>query len=160
MNPRMNYSREGLLNTMHWEGCELEAYPDPGTKDDPIKKGFPWTIGYGHTKGVYPGMKCTQAQAEAWLREDIKWAQDTVNDMVNVSLDQSQFDALVDFVFNVGRPQFATSTLLRKLNQGLYSEIDAELRKWVFANGKKLGGLIARREKGTEMFDDEPPTSA
>lgn len=141
------------------ESCELMAYPDPGTKNDPVKKGIPWTIGYGHTKGVMPGDTCTESQAIQWLHEDAEEAEKAVNELVKVPLSQNQFDALVDFVFNVGKGNFASSTLLRKLNAKLYSEIDAELLRWNKANGKVLGGLVKRRNLEASMFDDEEPDS-
>ena len=157
--PPMKMSDAGLELTMSSEGCEYVAYPDPATKDDPVKKGKPWTIGYGHTKGVYEGMTCTHEQAVAWLKEDIKWAEATVNELVDVPLTQGQFDALVDFTFNVGRGNLAKSELLAKLNEGRYDEIDDELREWNLANGRVMKGLVTRRERAADMFDDEPPTS-
>lgn len=135
------------------EGVELKAYPDPGTG------GKPWTIGYGHTRGVNQGDVCTPKQALAWLREDVKDAVSAVNRLVNVKLTQGQFDALVDFVYNLGETTFQKSTLLKKLNDGKYSEIDDELKRWIRANGRVLGGLVTRRDREANLFDDEPPTA-
>lgn len=161
MNEELQYSEQGLRLTKDSEGLELVAYPDPGTKNhpDPIERGKPWTIGYGHTKGVYPGMTCTEAQADAWLREDVKWAERAVKDLVEVRLSQGQYDALVDFVFNVGRKAFLNSELLQKLNQGRYSEVDAELAEWIFSGGKVFQGLVTRRARAAQLFDDEEPDS-
>jgi lysozyme len=155
------YSKNGISLTKQSESCELEAYPDPGTKDDPdpLKRGIPWTIGYGHTKGVYTGMTCTPEQAEDWLVEDIASSIKTVNDLVKVELSQNQFDALVDFAFNVGRGNFLKSELLQKLNEGRYSEVDDELKEWNLAGGKVMGGLVKRRQREADLFDDEEPDS-
>lgn len=147
-------SDEGLKVTTTSEGCKLTAYPDPGTGAEP------WTIGYGHTKGVMPGMTCTQEQAIAWLKQDVSWAEQAVSQLVTVPLTQGQFDALVDFVFNTGTTNFRKSTLLQKLNAGHYEEVDSELLKWVFAGGRKLPGLQARREKEASEFDDSAPDVA
>lgn len=161
MSLGMTYSEKGLKRTQEFESCSLVAYPDPATKNDPdpLKRGKPWTIGWGHTKGVYPGMTCTQEQADLWLLEDLSFAIRTVNELVKVPLTQNQFDVLVDFVFNVGRANFIKSELLEKLNKGGYSEVDAELLEWIYANGKVMKGLIRRREAGAAAFEDEEPDS-
>ena len=125
------------------EGLRLKAYPDPQSG------GKPWTIGYGHTKGVKKGDICTKDMADTWLREDIKWAEDAVNQLAKVPLTQSQFDALVDFVFNIGRPRFALSTMLRKLNAKDYTGAAAEFARWTY---RALPGTLIRRDKEKEWF--------
>jgi len=135
MNPPMEYSKTGIAHTEHEEGCRLTAYPDQG--------GF--SIGYGH-RGVAEGSTCTQEQAEAWLLEDIQWASAEVNRMVKVSLTQGEFDALVDFVFNIGPVHFESSTLLKKLNAGDYQGAAAEFERWDKAGGQVVAGLLSRRK--------------
>lgn len=150
----MNYSRDGLHLTEVSEGIRLTAYPDPGTG------GAPWTIGYGHTHGVHPGDTCTQAQAEAWLMEDIAHANDVVNRLVKANLTQHQHDALVDFVFNAGEGNFASSTLLKDLNAGYMQLAANEFRRWDMAGGAHLAGLAHRRAAETELFlmpDEDHP---
>ena len=93
------------------------------------------TIGYGHV--VLPDEHFTtisEEEAEELLRKDIAIAEDAINRYVKVPLTQNRFDALVSFVFNVGVKAFKSSTLLKKLNQGLYDEIDEELAKWVYVS--------------------------
>ena len=110
MRTPMQYSKVGLALTERFEGCRREAYQDSGGV---------WTIGYGHTgPDVHEGMTCTDQQAMAWLILDTHEAQDAVNELVNIQLNQPEFDALVDFVYNVGREAFARSTMLRLLNGG------------------------------------------
>ena len=58
----MKTSYKGLTIIKDHEGLELEAYKCPAGV---------WTIGYGHTKGVKKGDKCSKADAESWLVEDI-----------------------------------------------------------------------------------------
>lgn len=49
------------------EGLRLVAYPDP------VSKGDPWTIGYGHTgPEVVPGLVWTEEEAERALLADIE----------------------------------------------------------------------------------------
>lgn len=67
-------------------------------------------------------------------------------------LTDNQFDALVSFTFNLGAGALQRSTLRRKLNRGDYYSIPSELKKWVWAGGKKLKGLIKRREEESNLF--------
>lgn len=129
-----------------FEGCVLTAYPDPATG------GAPWTIGYGHTKGVKEGDTCTKAQAVAWLKEDVQWALQEVHRDVKVTLTEGEVAALVDFVFNVGGTNFLHSTLLRKLNNGDFEGAAAEFEKWDMAAGKHMAGLLRRRHAEAETF--------
>lgn len=129
------------------EGYRAQAYPDPGTG------GKPWTIGYGHTAGVVQGMTCTQKDADIWLAQDIVGAEAVVHGHAGVELTQHQFDALVDFVFNVGAGNFTSSTLLSRLNQGDFAGADAEFKRWVKGGGHVLPGLVKRRELEAVWFN-------
>jgi lysozyme len=132
----MKYSKDGLHLTEQFEGCRLSAYQDSGGL---------WTIGYGHTAGVHPGMSCTQAQAEQWLAEDIAWAESQVNRLVRVALTQDEFDALVDFTFNCGVGNFIHSTLLALVNAGKMDQAAKEFERWDKAGGVVVAGLLRRR---------------
>lgn len=105
-----------------------------------------WTIGYGHTQGVKKGQKITKAQAESLLRGDLLKAEKYVNGL-KLNLTQGQFDALVDFAYNLGIGNLGTSTLLGKIRmKASDEEIQAQFRRWVYAGGKVLPGLVKRRE--------------
>lgn len=132
-----------------YEGYSDKAYPDPGTG------GSPWTIGYGHTRGVRPGDTCTKEQAEAWVHEDVADAVRAVQDYVRVPLSQGQFDALVSFVYNVGVHNFNTSTLLKKVNMGDFEGAAEEFPRWNRAGGHVLAGLTNRRENEAALFRSE-----
>jgi lysozyme len=140
----MQYSKQGLALTEQFEGCRLTAYPD--------QVGVP-TVGYGHTRGVRLGMTCTQEQAEAWLRDDIAICEQDVNTHVKVPLTQGEFDALVDFSFNLGCQSLNGSTLLRLLNAGDYHGAAAEFEKWSHAGGKVVAGLLRRRQAEVVEFN-------
>jgi len=75
-----------------------------------------------------------------------------VKDLVKVNLTQSQFDALVSFVFNGGRENFRTSTLLKLINGEKFDQVPAEFRKWVYSKGKHMQGLVNRREAEIKLF--------
>lgn len=147
LQPPMQYSQAGLRFTASFEGRRLVAYQD--------SVGV-WTIGDGHTKGVGPGLTCLDVQADAWLEEDTKEAQDAVNQGVDVPLTQEEFDALVDFVFNLGAEAFLGSTLLGLLNQGRYQEAAQQLDRWDHAGGQVVAGLLRRRQAETQEFLTPP----
>lgn len=125
-------------------GPALKAYIDTG--------GVP-TIGYGHTRNVKMGDTCTPEQALAWLQSDVYDAEDSIDRRVNAALNQNQYDALVDFVFNVGDHQFATSTLLKLINADRFELAALEFAKWKYDNGKVVDGLIKRRAREKELFE-------
>jgi GH24 family phage-related lysozyme (muramidase) len=139
----MDYSNDGISLTEQSEGCKLKAYSDVVGV---------WTIGYGHTKGVKQGDSCTQAQAEAWLREDIQDCVKAINRGLKVKVSQGQFDALVDFAFNLGFGALEKSTLWKKLNAGDFQGAAAEFPKWNKAGGKVVSGLTKRRLAEQKLF--------
>ncbi len=118
-----------------FEGCRLTAYRDSAGV---------WTIGYGHTRIAKKGLHITQRKADDLLREDLAGFEKYVNGL-GVCRTQGQFDALVDFAFNLGTGSLGGSTLLEKIRRGAdTAEIQAEFRRWVYAGGKKLDGLVRR----------------
>lgn len=146
MNDDLQYSKAGQLLTTQFEGCRLVAYQD--------SKGV-WTIGYGRALGVYAGMTCTQEQALAWLAQDMGWACSVVKRLVQVPLLQNEFDALVDFVFNVGSGNFAASTMLKLINQGNLGGAASEFERWDEAGGAVIAGLLRRRLAEEKEFEGE-----
>ena len=113
-----------------------------------------WTIGYGHTKGVYEGMTITQEQAEQMLLDELKEYESYVDDLVTVPLNQNQFDALVVWVYNLGPTNFRKSTLLKELNNGNYQAVPIEIKRWNKAGGQVLEGLIKRRKAEANLFSE------
>lgn len=139
----MKTSSRGIELIKRHEGLRLRAYLCPAGV---------WTIGYGHTGGVKSGDVITGARADVLLRDDLTWAEREVNAQ-GLNLVQNQFDALVSFVFNVGREQFIKSTLLRIAKANTNDpRIRAEFSRWVYAKGKVLPGLVARREEESTLY--------
>jgi lysozyme len=141
-------SEAGLALIKASEGLEICAYPDPGNRET----GEPWTIGYGHTRGVRPGDTCSEEQATAWLREDLGVTENAVRQLVDVPLSQGQFDALVSFAFNVGRSAFCNSTLLRLLNAGDDAGAADQFKRWNRGADGPLPGLVIRRAAERTLF--------
>jgi lysozyme len=141
---QFSYSDAGLALTKSFEGLRLQAYQDSG--------GI-WTVGYGHTgPELLAGMTISQADADMMLRADLSVAVGCVNRAVTEEISQNQFDALVDFCFNVGRKNFLLSSLLRKLNQGDFEGAAAQFLIWVNVAGKKSEGLVRRRTAEQSLF--------
>jgi lysozyme len=123
-----------------WEGLRLTAYKCPA--------GI-WTIGYGHTgPEVTEGTTCTMRAALDWLYADMSASVASA-----VALCPSlatgpvgRLAAIADFVFNLGSGRLRASTLRRRINNDEWDAVPGELRKWVYGGGRKLPGLILRRE--------------
>lgn len=125
-----------------------------------------WTTGWGHTKGVKKGDTKTLAECERDFDDDVTWAEAAVNSLVHVPLTQNQFDALVSFVFNIGRGTsqddphgpsgFMGSTLLRLLNTADYAGAAAQFKRWdkgrVKGELRVLNGLVLRRMDEKDLF--------
>lgn len=143
----MKTSENGLKFIKTWEGVKLIAYLDVIGK---------LTVGCGHLvrpeDNIKLGQKITQTQVDEFLRADIVSAENAVNELVKVELNQNQFDALVSFVFNLGRGNLAKSTLLKILNKGKYEYVPAQFGKWCFAGGRKINGLVKRRKAESDLF--------
>ena len=141
---KMNISKEGLALIKKFEGCELEAYRCPAGV---------WTIGFGTIKDVKEGDRITKDEANHLLEEEMIEYESYINDMVDVPLEQNQFDALCSWVFNLGSKNLSESTLLRVLNDGKYEEVPQQIKRWNKAGGKVLDGLIRRREAEALLFE-------
>ncbi|EBV8483668.1 lysozyme [Salmonella enterica subsp. enterica serovar Ago] len=125
------------------EGVKLAAYQDGGGV---------WTIGYGHTRGVKQGQVINHEQADEFLDSDLRQVESCISERVTAPLNQNQFDALVSFVFNVGRQAFSDSTLLKKLNEGNYRAAADQFTRWVYDNDQFVQGLHNRRVAERDLF--------
>jgi len=135
----------GLDLVKRSEGLRLEKYQDVAGK---------WTIGYGHLikKGEAFESPITEERATELLEQDLRLAESAVNELVSVPLNDNQYSALVDFVYNVGKGNFEASTLLKRLNAGKYSAAADEFLKWVYAGGRRIEGLARRRSAERALF--------
>lgn len=145
--PQRRCNAAGIAIIKQFEGLRLEAYRCP--------KGV-WTIGYGSTKGVKPGMKITEEEAEARLKVDLRDAEEAVSRMVRTRITDAQFSSLVSLVFNCGCDAIAKSTLIRKLNAQDFYGAWAEFPRWVHSGGQVLPGLIRRRAAEQALFKPKP----
>lgn len=134
----MRISKKGINLIKKFEGCRLTAYKCPA--------GI-WTIGYGHTEGVKQGQKITQEQADNYLIQDLKKYENHVKNIVNLPLNQNQFDALVSFCYNCGAGNLMTLVKGRNLGQ-----IAIAIPLYNKGGGVILKGLVKRRKAEQELF--------
>jgi lysozyme len=139
-------SQKGIELIKQFEGYSSKAYPDPATG------GAPWTIGYGTTKGVKPGMVITAQQAEKMLRDDVAKFESGVSSLITAPTTQGQFDAMVSLAYNIGLGNFGKSTLLKKHNSRCYTCAADQFRVWNRANGKVMNGLTKRRADERQVY--------
>lgn len=146
----MTTSQAGIDLIKNYEHFESTAYL--------AEAGGIYTIGYGHRDpSVTPGMVITEAQAEEFLRQDLRDAEAIVNANTNVPLTQNQFDALVSLTFNAGVIN-PNDSVWREINAGNFDQAMIEFGSWRSADlGDGLGkipraGLIARRNDEVELF--------
>ena len=139
----MKTSPKGIALIKEFEGLRLKAYKCPGGV---------WTIGYGHTVGVKPGMVISEAQAEEYLKVDLIAFERYLNGP-GLALNQNQFDALISFIYNVGTGNFSSSTLLRKVRANPQdNSIMDEFLRWVYSKGRVLSGLQRRRLAEMKLY--------
>ena len=144
----MSVSNKGVDLICEFEGKRLVAY------DDGVGV---WTIGFGTIKypsgnRVKKGDTCTLEQAKEYMRHDLIEFEHTVNSSVKVPLNQNQFDALVSLSYNIGSSAFKSSTLVKKLNTGDYQGAADQFNVWVNGGGKRMQGLVNRRDKEKLLF--------
>ncbi len=141
----MKFSAAGMELLKRSEGFRSRVYLDAA--------GLP-TIGYGH-RLLHPE-SCPdgidEPQAAEILAADVREAEEAVERLVKVPLSQGQFDALVDFCFNLGAGRLASSTLLTILNRGRYDDAAEQLLRWDHAGGEEIAALKARREAEAELW--------
>ncbi len=133
-----------------FEGLYLRPYLCPA--------GVP-TIGYGSTR--YPDGRAvrmsdppiTEAQAEAMLAHDLRTVRlPAVRRLCQGADTPGRLAALLDFAFNLGAGALAASTLRRRVNAGRWDAVPGELARWVMAGGRRLRGLVLRREAESRLI--------
>lgn len=158
---KLELSQEGLDLIKSFEGWESRSY------DDGV--GYQ-TIGYGHKltrrekrtgwiETDYGRVNwregITKEQGEEILLLDVKDAEHGVSNHVNVRLKQCEYDALVSWTFNLGSGALNSSTMLERLNNRDYESVPSEMKRWVYAGGNKLAGLVRRRKAEALLFQGE-----
>jgi lysozyme len=157
----MRMSEKGRQLLSQWEGVRARVYND--------SVGLP-TIGVGHLltaqerasgaiaiagQPVRYANGLTPVQVQQLLEQDLARFENAVSNCVTCELDQNQFDALVSLSFNIGPEAFRNSSLVKALNQGNYTDVPDEFRRWTNAGGVESRGLVNRRENEIKLWFGE-----
>ena len=135
----MKTSKKGIELIKQFEGCRFTAYRCPEGK---------LTIGYGHTAGVQEGQTITQAQAGAYLEEDLAKFEKLVERYdKKYAWSQNQFDALVSFAYNIGNIDQLTAKGSRTK-----AEIASAMLLYNKIDKRASAGLSLRRQKERALF--------
>lgn len=130
-------NQRGLELIGNAESCRTQPYMCPANV---------LTVGIGSTTNVKPGKTYTHEEIAAMWASDMKAAEKCVNLYANgKAMNDSQFSAVSSLTFNIGCGNLQTSTLARYANRHQWGEMCGQLNRWVYANGKKLNGLVKRR---------------
>lgn len=147
---RMKLNNSGYLLITEFEGFSAKPYL--------CSAKIP-TIGFGNT--YYPdGKRVTMLDKEVnkvQAFEMFKYIADkfasTVSKLVTSPLNQNQFNALVSLAYNIGTGNFASSTLLKKVNKNHNdTSIELEFKKWNKVNKKEVAGLTRRRLYESKVY--------
>lgn len=152
--PENRLNDEGVKMLVGFEAMILHPYRDVANIE---------TVCVGHVikpeDRVWLKDGVTRGECEAVLKRDIAPRERAVSEMVKVKLSQPQINALVSLVFNIGVEAFRTSSVLRELNWGRYSEAADHILDWRFAKVKQKDGtymkkpvLLGRREAEARLF--------
>lgn len=160
----MKVSSHGIALIREFEGFFSKAYKCPAGN---------WTIGYGSThyedgQAVKSGDVISQAYAEKLLQHDVAVIERQLIRALNadeIIVSQGQFDALVDFAYNLGASKLVNSTLWKKLKAKDYESAANEFLIWNkikvknIVNGQVVGfklvevkGLTKRRQSEQKLF--------
>ena len=150
----MTFTGSALALLKKLEGCRLDAYRD--------QAGI-WTIGYGETAHVSPGMSWTQEQADTIIAARAEEFANGVRALLHppVPLNDNEFSALVIFAYNVGLHALGGSTVLRHINGGIYSSVPTDLAQWDkihLPDGRLVvdAGLQKRRAAEVALWNSDP----
>lgn len=145
----MRTNDRGLRLIKKYEGLSLHPYRCPAN--------IP-TIGYGSCYGLngervtMNHRMITPTEADHLLRREVRHAERQVARSISVPLTVNQFSALTSFTFNVGGGAFHASTLRRKINRSEIESAASEFKRWRYAGGRVLPGLVKRRRAECRLF--------
>ena len=143
----MTTSNNGLNLIKKFEGLRTKAYQDAVGV---------WTIGYGHTNGVKPNQVISLAEADKFLKQDIKYVENALNSH-SFNLQQNQYDALVSLFYNIG-PGHLSDFLTLLQHDPNSDAVVKQIKKYVYAGGKILNGLVNRRNEEALLYKNSDHT--
>ncbi|QBR01716.1 lysozyme [Paraburkholderia pallida] len=149
-------SQQGIDFVADWEAFRAHLYDNDGAGG-----GGNTTIGFGHLVHMGPisgaaseapfHAGVTIAQARQLLLQDLRDPEHIVNKKIHVPLFQYEYDALVDFVYNL---RHHNDALLNLVNSGHYDRVPAKFMEYTWASGAQPSGLVKRRRSEGNLFRD------
>jgi lysozyme len=154
MKPRHQVSRAAIELIKRFEGYRRKAAQLPDGR---------WTIGYGHTLSARQGAEVSETDAEALLLYDLIAVAHTVSELAYAELTQNQFDALCAFAFSIGLPAFRSSDVLKRVNEGAFTQAAFALELWrkaEFEGERIVIDAMVRRRAAEKLLFLTPPGDA
>ncbi|CAN7294584.1 lysozyme [Phenylobacterium sp. LjRoot219] len=154
MPPRHQVSRAAITLIKRFEGYRRKAAQLPDGR---------WTIGYSHTLTARQGAEVSEADAEALLLYDMIGVAHTVSELVYADLTQNQFDALCAFAFSIGLAAFRGSEVLKRINEGAFTQAAFALELWRradFQGERIVVDALVRRRAAEKLLFLTPPNDA
>lgn len=150
LDPRPVYRMPADYNTNHTavqiikeeETLQLEAYELGGL----------WLIGYGHLMLEGEKDTITEAEAEAFLREDLRWCEEAIERYVGVPVTLNEFSAMVAFCYNVGSGKTRGSSIVKRVNREDRPGAANAFLLWNRMNGVVVKALANRRARERTLF--------
>ena len=144
-NTALRLSPEGLAFIKQCQGFSAEPYQD---------ECHLWVVGYGH---LIQGSEAfvtplSQPQADALLQLDIYACERVLAQEIAVPLNQIQYDALISLALSLGPETFASSAVVRYINQRQFAKA---LSVWLMEtelNGVRSNGLNRQRQAECALF--------
>ncbi|HFQ8925000.1 TPA: lysozyme [Citrobacter freundii] len=110
------------------------------------------TVCDGHTgPDITWGKRYSDKECDALTRKDMQRIAGLIDPHIKVATTETQRAAIYSFAYNVGATATINSTLLKKLNAKDCAGACSELKRWVYAGGKKWKGLMNRRDVEYEV---------
>jgi lysozyme len=166
----MKTSKTGITLIQHYEGLHDGDKKKPLLQPQMDYTGI-WTVGWGHAltdkvtgkflKGIkdyskvekqYPEfLNLTEEQAEELLKKDLQSREIEISRKLKVPFNQSQFDALMSFVYSCGY----SDTLFRLINEknSISKIVDWWQTHYITSGGKIQNGRIKRRKSEAHLFE-------
>jgi lysozyme len=142
----MKTSNAGITFIQSFEQLRLQRYLDSAGRP---------TIGFGHLIAPCESYQIiSPEQADTIFLQDLSVAERAVNQAIEISLAQNEFDACTSLAFNIGGGNFARSTLVKLLNGGNTDLAAQQFLRWDNAGGQVSPGLMARRVTEKTIFED------
>lgn len=124
------------------ETLQLEAYELGGL----------WLIGYGHLMLEGEMDVITEDEADAFLREDLHWCEESIERYVDVPVTLNEFSAMVAFCYNVGSGKTRNSSIVKRVNDDDRPGAANGFLLWNRMNGVVMKALAKRRARERTLF--------